>query len=339
MPHIAKEPWPSLMASTHEIQKYVDDQLNAGILASTIRRNLINPLRHIINKFASRRRPVRINLPDPFREIIIPDNPEPRDWVLSNKEKLQLYVAIVEGCRGRQQKLLWFALVKIALNTGLRRIQLLNLQWRCVDFEGRAILVLPAKREKKARFVPLSNETCWFLKKYHDELPEENRRPASLVFPITGTAHEQAWKRIVKRAGLLKTKDDPLVIQRASVNAKAYYFCFHDLRHTAATDMRSKKIGLTADETDYMLGHIDKRMSARYEHIWDFLVDDIRDKLNRAEEAEPEFDEKGEMKLMAPEEIARLKLFETEQPYPLGVVFQPEAEAWEKTKNALWQWE
>jgi integrase len=185
--------------------------------------------------------------------------------------------------------------------------------------------VNPAKKEKRGRWLPLAMGLCHFLKLYYNRIPQENRTPESRVFPITGTAHEQAWKRIVKRANLFETRE----------NGAPDYFCFHDLRHTAATNFRSKPIGLTADENSYMLGHIDKRMTGIYEHVWDMLVDDIRAKFDIADE-----DWKPKVKvvltggkeygLLPPDDIAELVAFETAE-HPLYRNLPDEWALWQKT--------
>jgi integrase len=316
-----------LFLPSRDIQEYIDHELGRGIRSSTLKRNLLNPCSALINKFAKKRK--QLSLPNPFRGLLeLPDDPPPRDWVLSDDELHRLYVAIVEGCRGRHQKLLWSSLVRTALITGLRRIQLLRLQWKDVDLQNSRLWVEPAKREKKGRWLPLSIETCGFLQGYCDSVPEKDkyRLLLSQVFPITGTAHEQAWKRIVKRAKLYKPMDDGTVD----------WFTFHDLRHCAATYFRSKKYGLTGEQCSYMLGHIDRRMTATYEHIWDQLVDEIRTKFDEADRAyKPMVD--GIYQLLPPENIADLRLSMSKE--ELSLYFEEDYEAWEKTKRALWQWE
>jgi integrase len=264
-------------------------------------------------------------------------DPPHRDRVLTDDERLALYVSIVEGGRGKQQKLLWISLVKTALDTAMRRIQLLNLRWKDIDFEKRRLWVNPAKKEKRGRWLPLSNEVCHYLKLYYEHVPEENRTPPARVFPITGTAHEQAWKRIVTRAKLFETREDET----------RDYLHFHDLRHTAATSFRSKPIGLTGDENSYMLGHIDKRMTAMYEHVWDQMVEDIRAKLDAADDAwDPSDVSKAwqkatlsdgtEVALLPPANIVSLKLFHSAN---MHLDFPEEWKLWEKKKQQFAPWQ
>jgi len=80
---------------------------------------------------------------------------------------------------------------------------------------------------------------------YRSMVPEQEKTPNSRVFPISGTAHEQAWRRIVARA---KIED----------------LHFHDLRHAAAS--LYDELGLTRSENEYMLGHRGSGTNSRYAH-------------------------------------------------------------------------
>jgi integrase len=269
-PDLCQKPVQSL--TTKDIQEYCDAQINAGIEGSTLRRNLINPFRAIINKFAKKQ--LGFPLKDPFRDVELPENPPPRKRVLKPSERPRLYNAI-EECRGDQRKHLWFALVVAALYTALRRGQLFKLQWKDIDFEQMLIWAYPAKKNPE-RWLPLAQELGWYLEDYRQTIPEEDRTPHSKVFPITNNAHEQAWKRIVKRANLFETRED------GSVD----YLHFHDLRHTAATAFRIA--GLSMEENDYMLGDNlknTKRKTSIYEH--QPVIEDIRNKLNASSKAFP----------------------------------------------------
>jgi hypothetical protein len=99
------------------------------------------------------------------------------------------------------------------------------------------------------------------LKQYRDLLPEKDKAPDALVFPLTSSAHEQGWRRLCKRAGI---KD----------------LHFHDLKHTAITNFGGKPIELNAREMAYMADHSLGTMTSKYEHIE--MINDIREKLNFA---------------------------------------------------------
>ena len=195
-----------------------------------------------------------------------------RERLLLPEERLRLYKSIeTDGCKGGlEQKQLWLSLVQLALNTGLRRGVLLRLEWKDIDGENKVITIpseyCPSKKKKAPPIVPLTYGAWESLLTYSREIPEGNRTPSSRVFPITGSAHEQAWRRICIRA------NPPLEDLR-----------FHDLRHTALTNFASlEPEELSIRENAYMAGHTIKGTTTRYEHLK--LVKRIRTKLTAAED-------------------------------------------------------
>jgi len=265
---------PILTLKTQDIQEHFDHILHErGILSSSLRRNYITPLRSIWNKYGRQFR--KIPLADIFQGLTLPANPPHRRRILLPEDRPRLFKAI-EGCRGIKQQELWLSLVLAALNTGLPRAALLRLQWKHVDFDKRNIFAVPVKKQEEGRWLPMTGFLCGHLQFYHDTLSMEERAPISRVFPITGTAHEQAWKRIVKRANppLSEIKEDGTI----------EYLHFHDLRHTALTDFGTKNPErLDVRESAYMKGTKYGGTLQLYEQIE--LIEDIRKKLVAKENA------------------------------------------------------
>ena len=260
---------PIFTITTQDIQEYCDRALLYGHLPSTVRRNYVTPIRSIWNKYA--RKGHNIPLHDIFQNLQLPDDPEHRKRILLPKERPILFKAI-EGCRGTKQQELWLSLVLAALNTSLPRSALLRLQWKHVDFDKRNIFALPVKKQKEGRWLPMTMFLSKHLKAYFETLSPEGRMPQSKVFPITPTAHEQAWKRIVKRAGLYELTE----------HGKTEYLRFHDLRHTALTEFGNKNPErLDVRENAYMKGSKYGGTLQIYEQME--LVDDIRAKLDAKE--------------------------------------------------------
>jgi integrase len=222
-----------------DFARYRDRRLTSGIKASTLRREL-NPLRNI---FKVARREWGLPVQSPFQDLDLPPEPHHRERVASREEQKTLYKAAV-GCRGFKQRLLWCALILTALTTGMRRGELLKIEWRDIDFEKRTLHVrAEITKRGRSRFLPVSKWLCLHLLVYRSRVSE--KAPSAKVFPISGSAHEQAWKRLCKRAGIQD-------------------FTFHDLRHTAGTNY--DEIGLTKSENEYMLGHAGGGTNSRYVH-------------------------------------------------------------------------
>ena len=224
-----------------DFSDYINRRLKADIKASTVRREL-NPLRHI---FRVARKERDMPIPNFFDDVELPDEEPGRDRLFTEGERRELYKA-TEGCRGAHQMRLWYSMIFAAEETALRRGELLKLVWGDIDFDRGLLRVRPENtKTRKGRILPMSKYLRFFLRLYYVCIPAEDRAPEKRVFPITPTAHSQAWRRITKRAEL----DD---------------FHFHDLRHVAAT--RYDELGLTHSENQYMLGHKGRSTNDRYNH-------------------------------------------------------------------------
>ena len=100
-----------------------------------------------------------------------------------------------------------YDLIFLALNTGLRKSELLNLLWEHVDLENE-ILHFPGKGNKE-RIVPLNTQALEILR-------GRKRRSGRVFFEIKDRAAiDSAWRRLKKRTG---------------INGR-----FHDLRKTYAS--------------------------------------------------------------------------------------------------------
>ncbi|MFC0288583.1 tyrosine-type recombinase/integrase [Kaistia hirudinis] len=128
-------------------------------------------------------------------------------------------------------------LVEIAIETGMRRGELLALRWDHVDFE-RGVARLPITKNGDRRDVPLSSRAKCILRQLD--------RSASYVFPIKAGTVGRAWERMTRRAALSDLR-------------------FHNLRHEAIS--RFFEQGLSVPEVALISGHKDLRMLFRYTHI------------------------------------------------------------------------
>lgn len=138
-------------------------------------------------------------------------------------------------------------LILLALNTGMRRGELFNLQWQDVD-TSRARLTVQGGGAKsgQTRHIPLNAEALAVL----DGWRVTTGRDAGLVFPGRDGGRldniAKGWKAVVTRAGLSG-------------------FRFHDLRHTFASWLVMQGVDLYAVRD--LLGHSTIAMTERYAHL------------------------------------------------------------------------
>ena len=173
-----------------------------------------------------------ISVPNPVKEIRLPNPSRARDRRLAADEQRALDDALLKGRT-------WYLkpLVTLAVETAMRRGELLSLEWQNVCLERRTAKLTMTKNGD-TRDVPLSAEALAILQ----DLPIKGR----LVFPIKPAAVHQAWDRMTKKASLAN-------------------FRFHDLRHEAIS--RFFERGLTVAEVAFISGHKDVRMLFRYTHM------------------------------------------------------------------------
>jgi integrase len=98
-------------------------------------------------------------------------------------------------------------LIVLAIQTAMRRGELLSLQWQHIDLQRR-VAHLPVTKNGEARDVPLSRLATETLQ----ALGEGASRPDERVFSMTGNSVRRTFEHLRARAGL----ND---------------FVFHDLRH------------------------------------------------------------------------------------------------------------
>ncbi len=137
-------------------------------------------------------------------------------------------------------------IVIVALNTALRRQNILDLTWEQIDLEGRVIEITENKSNKHI-FKPI-NDT---LLQYFQSIPEESRVGDVFINPITGRKCKEikrAWKTVKEKANITN-------------------FRFHDLKHTVGT--RLAKHGVPIPVIKEVLDHSDIKTTMRYVHTAD----------------------------------------------------------------------
>ena len=134
-------------------------------------------------------------------------------------------------------------IITCALNTGMRKEEILSLTWKCVNFEDNKITLLDTKNGKK-RHIPINSILKGELKTLHKS------KCCDYVFanPITKNKYCD-----------LKTSF-PSICRLAKIEN----FRFHDLRHTSATRMVGAGVPITMVKD--ILGHSDIHTTMRYAH-------------------------------------------------------------------------
>jgi integrase len=197
--------------------------------ANTVNRDLV-VLSSIINHA---KREWGINIQNPVSMIRKPTIPLGRDRVLSQQEEMALLEVLAPI--GRRNPIMQ-DLVIVAIETAMRRGELLGMRWQHINFEQRTVF-LPLTKNGQSRYVPLSSRAVAIL--------QAMKHTSQVVFPITIGALEANFYKAVRRAGLQDVR-------------------FHDLRHTAASRMASKLPNVI--ELAAVTGHTSLQMLKRYYH-------------------------------------------------------------------------
>jgi integrase len=223
---IAKIPIKNLTPS--EVCRFRDDRLNQ-VSPSTVRKE-IGLLQRVL-KIAHKEWGINLN-DNLYNKIVKPPSAKARERRLDEHELSALENSLSK-CRNALVRPIFF----FAVATGMRRGEILSLQWSNIDFEARTAL-LPLTKNGDARTVPLSSPAIKIL--------EEQQRAGKVVFPISANAFRLSWERVKERA---KIND----------------LHFHDLRHEAIS--RFFELGLSIPEVALISGHRDFKMLARYVHL------------------------------------------------------------------------
>jgi integrase len=223
------------------------DERMQKVSGSTVNRDM-NLLGHVIETAKGEWEiPFEVN---PFRQVRRPRQGAPRERRLSKTEE----AALLEACTATHNPYV-IPIIIVALETAMRRGEIVGLEWERVHLPKRAVQLTHTKTGK-ARPVPLSRRAIATLSALRP--PTANgAEPKGSVFPgLTPNALKLAFRRAVERAGIAD-------------------FHFHDLRHEAISRLFEK--GLAVMDVASISGHQDVRMLRRYTHL---NVEDLAEKLD-----------------------------------------------------------
>ena len=163
-----------------------------------------------------------------------------RDRVLSDDEISHL----LSSCRQSRSPYL-YCIVLIALTTGARQGEILNLEWRDIDFDNK-LAFLRETKNGRPRSISLSDPVVEELRRLHTS----RNQAKPLVF-----ASQKAFGRI----------DTKKAWREALKRAQIKNCLAHDMRHTFATLAASQ--GASNLELATAMGHRTLEMLQRYTHL------------------------------------------------------------------------
>jgi len=191
----------------------------------------------------------------PMRKVTrLRENPG-RVRFLSNEERLEL----LKACEDSSEPLL-YPVVVLAMSTGARQAEILNLRWRDIDLERR-VFRLEKTKNRDRRALPLAGPALEEIEK----LSHVRRIDSDLVFP-----HPDGKRPFHLRPAWVKAVEQ----------AKLANFRFHDLRHSAASYLAMN--GATLADIAEILGHKTLAMVKRYSHLTEQHTSQVVARMNEA---------------------------------------------------------
>jgi integrase len=162
-----------------------------------------------------------------------------KERVTTDKEREELLLA----AKSSSSDTLYVFLV-IAFNTGMRKMEILSLEWKNVDFSKKTITVSKERAKSgKSREIPMNDIVA-------EELIKRDKTDRCVFYNSkTGT-----YIRNIKTA-----------FWKACENAGVKNFRVHDLRHSTASYMIND-CGIDIKTAAEILGHCDITMTAKYIH-------------------------------------------------------------------------
>lgn len=224
-----------------DVRAYIQRRQDQGVTLSTVRRELRFASAAV--NFASIE--LETDIRNPFQSLRIPEAEGRVRW-LTRAEAASLIAAA--SLHAKTPHLACF--IRLALNTGCRRGELLALEWSRVDMTRRVFL-LEARHTKtaKRRSIPLNDDALSALGKLR--LWQHAHYPGSdWVFPSGSGGHirwlKTGFRNACKRSGISD-------------------FRVHDLRHTCASWLVMAGVDLYVVRD--LLGHASITTTEKYAHL------------------------------------------------------------------------
>jgi integrase len=229
-----------------DIREHIDCMIDAGERTSTINRK--KAVLSSIYKFALSRGYVDENI---IRSVVIDNDTKQRDRVLTESERSRL----IKACKESHWDKLYL-LVLMAMVTGARKGELMNLRWCDINFKDSTGLLGDTKNG--------STRELHFPVVVMTELKRFQEVGAGLVFPSPEKPDQpldirKAWRKALKAAGI---SDRDLLNTDGTV--KLEKFTFHCLRHGFCSALSDS--GKEINQIAKLAGHKSIQTTMRYIH-------------------------------------------------------------------------
>ncbi|MDS4040831.1 MAG: site-specific integrase [Candidatus Competibacter sp.] len=201
----------------------------------------------------------------PLRKVSKPQEPRGRVRFLSDEER----AVLLRECQTSANPYL-YPVVVLALSTGMRAGEIMNLEWRDVDL-ARGWITLRETKNGERRGVPLAGMALELMREH----AKVRRLDTPLVWPNHGPRNIKAGE---KRPN--KPMDLRAPWEAAVKRADLADFHFHDLRHSAASYLAMN--GASLNEIAAVLGHKTLAMVQRYAHLSESHKAGVVERMNAA---------------------------------------------------------
>jgi integrase len=224
---------PLRQFTTMAVEQYQTEKSNKGNKPATINRHIAT-LKHMFSK-AVQWEMVEDHVAEKVRHVKLFEENNARLRYLSKEECHALLSACDQHLR---------PIVSMAMNTGMRKGEILNLRWDNVDMKNGFILLDRTKNGDR-REIPINPTLAAML----GSLVRRLDVPYVFYNPETGKQYDnfkRSFNSALKRAGIVD-------------------FTFHDLRHTFASQLVMAGVDITTIKE--LLGHKSLAMTLRYAHL------------------------------------------------------------------------
>lgn len=230
--------------TAHDIAAGRDKLLAEGMAPGTV----VGYLRNLSAVFAVAVKEWGIVEVNPCSRVRKPTQPPGRVRFLDDGERQRL----LDACRASSHEDL-YDIVLMAVCSGMRKMEILDLTWRDVDLTTGAVTITADRaKTRRSRTVPLAAPVL--------EMLRNRPRDSIRVFSTHPRRLDRAFVAAREAAGIKS-------------------FVFHDLRHSAASYLAAS--GASLHEISIVLGHSSVVMSQRYSHLTQDHVRAVVERMNQ----------------------------------------------------------